>query len=775
MYSGVCRSLAVVLLASVSFVHSPELRAQQPSASVKSFQFNIGAKPVTQAVNDIGRIAGLSVVFRENTPITKSGNAVRGTMTPTQALSTLLSGTGLTFQFSNATTVTIIDPSAAGSSIGATVDGAVALDTIDVSGGGSDGWRGNPDEVYATPAGVSVVTSDEINEKFAGDVNAALRSVPGTFTRMSESSAGVGVNIRGFEGFGRVNMMIDGVRQNFRVFGHGVNGGSTFVDPALLAGVDIARGAVTDASGIGALAGTANFRTIDVDDILLPGRDYGMMSTARFGTNGYNASIMSSGAMRRDGVSAAVAFSHHEPNDYKNGRGEIESGTWQDLTSGLAKLNFGETSDHKLSFGAVWYNNDTTLTGASFPITNQTYTAKYRYNPDNDLINLRVNAAYNITEAEYTSGSSGSVAPVRDEGLGFDISNTSIIKLPGSTLTFDYGAAYFRDEVDNGGNTLLSVYPGRQEVAGAFATGQLSWGIFDLIGGVRYDYYSITGTTAPILFPPAPGADVDNSDGEWSPKLTLAVNPLSWLQLYGTYEHSFRPPTVSETLFPGVHGVSSGTYANPDLKGERSKGWEAGVNIRQNGLLTANDAFRLKVNYFSSDIQDYIAFDITDLSTFRIQFTNLPGTTPTSGVEVQGSYDAGFAYANVAYTHSDILLPQGVYTGSGAGDLGQLPTEYFTLDLGVRLLDQKLTLGGQMRWVGSSLRTGLLNLPIPPPVKVADYTLFDAYASYKVNENVNLFVNAENVTDVYYMPALKDHLGDAGPGRRIVGGATLRF
>ncbi len=771
--AGLYCVLSAALMAGtmLATAHLDASGALAQSSRPQSGTISIPPGPLTPALNRLAARTGLQILYDANIAEGRRTNGVSGAATPNQALSALLAGTGVTFRYTGANTVTIVDASAADG--GATIEGAVALDTIDVSGGG--GWQTDPDRVYETPAGVSAVTSEMLGEKFAGDVDSALRSVPGTFTRMNESSAGVGVNIRGFEGFGRVNMMIDGVRQSFRVFGHGVNGGSTYVDPALLAGVEIARGAVTDVTGIGALAGSANFRTLNVDDILLPGRNYGMMNTVRFGTNGYNASVMSSAAMRSNGTSAAVAFSHHATNDYESGRGKIETGTWQDLTSGLAKLNFGEASDHKLSLGAVWYDNDTTLTGSSFPISNQTYTIKYRFNPGNDLINLRVNAAYNITEADYTSSSTGAVAPVRNEGLSFDFTNTSIARLGDTTLTFDYGAAYVRDDVDNGGNALLSVHPGRQDVAGAFATGKLSWGIFDLIGGLRYDYYAITGTTAPIAFPPAPGSAIDNSGGEWSPKLTLAAKPLSWLQLYGTYEHSFRPPTVSETLFPGVHGVSSGTYANPDLKGERSRGWEAGINILKNGLFAANDVLRLKANYFRADIEDYVAFDITDMSTFRIQFTNLAGVTPISGVELQGSYDAGFAYVNVAYTNSDITLPQGIYTGSGAGDLGQLPTEYLTLDLGVRLLDQKLTLGGQMRWVGSSLRTGTLNFPIPPPIKVAEYTLFDAYASFKVNESVKLFINAENVTDVYYMPALKYHLGDAGPGRRIIGGATLRF
>lgn len=62
----------------------------------------------------------------------------------------------------------------------------------------------------------------------------------GTSTRKSPQNAGLAVNIRGFEGSGRFNMIIDGVRPSFRFIGHEARG-FVYVDPVLLAGVDVAR------------------------------------------------------------------------------------------------------------------------------------------------------------------------------------------------------------------------------------------------------------------------------------------------------------------------------------------------------------------------------------------------------------------------------------------------------------------------------------------------------------------------------------------------------
>lgn len=101
-----CCLSALVLLGAVSGMAISAAQAQQAE---RQFSFDIPAKPVPQAVNDIARIAGISVVFRENRPITAKGNPVRGTMTASQALSQLLDGTSLTYSFTNGNTVTITD------------------------------------------------------------------------------------------------------------------------------------------------------------------------------------------------------------------------------------------------------------------------------------------------------------------------------------------------------------------------------------------------------------------------------------------------------------------------------------------------------------------------------------------------------------------------------------------------------------------------------------------------------------------------------------------
>jgi hemoglobin/transferrin/lactoferrin receptor protein len=54
------------------------------------------------------------------------------------------------------------------------------------------------------------------------------------------------------------------------------------------------------------------------------------------------------------------------------------------------------------------------------------------------------------------------------------------------------------------------------------------------------------------------------------------------------------------------------------------------------------------------------------------------------------------------------------------------------------------------------------------------YTLVDLFASYKINESLNLDVAVDNVTDVYYMDALTLGLMPS-PGRTFRANLTATF
>lgn len=670
---------------------------------------------------------------------------------------------------------------------------ATVLEQINVEGD-SDG-----DGIVDVPAGVSTADREKIQDRYAGDVTQVLRSSPGTFTREPSDQPGITVNIRGLQGMGRVNSMIDGVPQTFRnLSGHGGTlDNMLYVEQNMLVGVDVTRGAVSGAEGMGTLAGAANFRTLDVDDVLLPGRDYGLMSTVRVGTNGFDYSRLLTGAARTDmgegeiGIVGALSDTKKRP--YDNGDGvTYPFGGDQHPKSGLFKVKFAPDSDHKLSLGGIWYGNEFLpgSSGYNWLIENQTYTAKYTYSPGSDLIDLSANAYLNITDLEF-DGSNGNVTTFdgrkgTNTTTGFDISNRMRFDLGDETeVKLSYGAAYSHDEYEGNAKRGANA-DGTLVKAGVFSEATITHGIFDVTGGLRYDAWSlegISGYDAPGENgcaegdDPCPMAKLSRDGGDLNPKITLSVRPLEWLQPYVTYAHTSRPPTAAEMFYPGGHsfdGSSDPVNNNPNLVPEKSRGWEFGVNLKGDDLLTSGDSAWLKVGYFHNRIRDYITYDIGEDGAAR--WVNVDGTTVLKGLEVEGGYDAGGYYAGFSLTLADTNQPEGAAAGV-SGDTGRLPDDFATVDLGMRFLDEALTVGGRMRYVGKS-KQAYINQQMAFDLDA--YTLFDAHASWQINENAKVFINVENVFDKSYMKAnsgLMDNYGGVknGRGRTFIIGATARF
>lgn len=628
------------------------------------------------------------------------------------------------------------------------------------------------DAPYSTPAAVSAVSKEEINRYGDVKLDDLLRDVPGTFTRINGQQPGVAVNIRGFEGSGRVNTMIDGVRQNFRFTGHEASG-FTYVDSNLLADIDVSRGAVTGLGG-GGLAGSVNLRTLGVDDIVRPGQQYGVLGRASWGSNGVGFSEMIAGGARVNSMGIAGAISHRDSDNYKNGDGVAQKNTGQKLTSGLIKTEFGFGEDHKLSLGGVLYNNDFGANSYNQTIKNRTLTANYSYNPaDNDLIDFHLNGYYNRLDMNYFENLSGSWnattsgREIRDTGLGFDISNTSRFNVNEIAVKWNYGVEYFRDKV-TGEKTGVNPDNGRSTTGAVFSDTTLSYGIADLTVGLRYNFYSLEGdaTDGTSL--------VDRSFNALDPRITLAVNATNWLQPYVTYSHSMRSPTLQETMVGGVHpGSTQISYrANPDLEPEKQRGWEIGANIRKDDLLTAGDSLRIKANYYDMDVENYIissAYNgcnpLTD-RTCQTWYTNVDGNSRVRGVELQAAYDAGFAFGGVTYTYTKANLPS-ILPGLGASQY--LPDNIFSLSGGARFLERKLTVGGRYSYVSTGKVAGYTGTTTSDK----SYGLVDVFANYKFTENVDLTLKVNNLFDKTYTPFLST--SGSGQGRTFLVATQFQF
>ncbi len=656
---------------------------------------------------------------------------------------------------------------------------------------------------YETPAGVSFIGEAEIDTFGQARLDNVIRSAPGTFTRESVTNPGVAVNIRGFEGQGRVNMTIDGARQSFRFTTHDA-GGFTYIDPALLAGIEIQRGPVSTAAGAGALAGTANFRTLDVSDIIKPGNDVGAITSLTWGSNNLGFSEMAAAAARSGYIGVAGAISRSNPDNFENGDGKVVPFTDEDLWSGLFKVEITPTNEHLLKFGGVYYHNDFAANGYNQTAVSKTWTANYRYHPTgNDLINFALNGYRTDVHVTYgtawDTNASGSASGrnLVDKGWGFDTSNTSNFQLGALQVSAIYGYEYFHDDAQNyntanpaaGGGVNPT---GDSTIQGLFSQTTFSMGMFDLIAGLRRDSYELSGVfdsqpnnpfNLPVGF-----LNLNQEESRWNPKVTLSADPTDWFQPYVTYSESMRAPTISEAILGGSHpggGNSPFTefYPNPFLKPEIQKGWEFGANFKEDSVFTQGDRIRLKADYFRMNVEDYIVAEFAGLSPSFVPqfiFANVPGTSLVQGIETQGSYDAGYVFGSFSYTWTDTNLPSQT---NGLTAYTYIPDHVATITGGLRFFDQKLTVGARGTFVSSGFTgtdpvAGIDNGPNSEP-----YQLLDLFSNYQFDNGIELGFTVTNVFDLAYTPADETPIvsfapifdGELGRGRTFLLSAKGKF
>ena len=268
---------SVAIISTIPMAQLGAAYAQQ--ASAQTIAFNIRSQSMGGALTAFADRAGLKLLLQSSVVAGKTSPSVQGNFTAEQALSRLLTGSGLNYHI-NGTTVTIADP-VGENQLAPDVLNTTMLDTITVSGGNGISAVDAP---YYTAAPTAFISEQSI-ERFRGSSPADIfRGTAGVMSAEARNGAGsIDVNIRGMQGMGRVKTTIDGAENAINIY-QGYQGISnrTFVDPDLLAGVEIQKGSDAASSGI---AGTVAMRTVEAGDIVKEGNRFGIRVKGGFGTN----------------------------------------------------------------------------------------------------------------------------------------------------------------------------------------------------------------------------------------------------------------------------------------------------------------------------------------------------------------------------------------------------------------------------------------------------------------------------------------------------------
>ncbi|MDF1599788.1 TonB-dependent hemoglobin/transferrin/lactoferrin family receptor [Mesorhizobium sp. YIM 152430] len=643
-------------------------------------------------------------------------------------------------------------------------------------------------------ASVSRVDREQIERRQASSPGGLFFGVPGITAQSDAKRATSSINVRGLQDFGRVSVIVDGARQNFQRSGHGTQS-LFFLDPELIQQVDVIRGPVANTYGSGAIGGVVFFETKDAEDFLRDDETYAVSATGRYESNGKGWTTSAVGAYRiNDAVDVVGNIVWRDFGDFKDGGGDRVSGSGFDVLSGLLKSTIRPTEFSTLKLGWSGADNGWTERGglSDIDVRQNTFTARYNVtDPDQTWLDLNINGSFNGVALDQTflapsqQFSSVNGAPIIIpagaqtnydlDTLGVDIWNTSRFSTGLVDHELTYGGDWLQDDVvttsPSGGADVFTP-SGKRRVGGAYVQNKLTYDWLEVIGGLRYDSYSLDGTNA------------QSSGDRLSPRLTVGVTPfdseaLAGLQFYGTYAEGYRSPSVTETLISGLHpnGVVFPFLPNPNLRPETAKTWEAGINYSRDGIFNGNDSLRIKAAYFHNDVQDYIGG--VNLSPFvpgsgcrftpgasRIpicfQYQNF-ASAEIRGFEFEALYDQGRFFGGLSASIIDGFTEQ----NGVRADLVTIPSSQVTAQLGMRAYEGRLTFGGEVQH----------NVPPSGASFADDYTLVNLFANYQASENVRLDFRVDNLFDVKYANPLNASTTTTvfEPGLSVKVGATVRW
>lgn len=417
--------------------------AAQQNPLQQRYTFNFPKQRLLYSLGEFTATTQIAVVRQDGQPIDDIAPALQGEMTADEALRTLLADSSLTISYRNGRTAELLEQATS-----TTVGNQTAFSTLTVSAD-----RIGDDWVYHEPRSVSVISREQIDRlppRHAADM---LVQTPGVTSSVSRHDPGLSVNIRGMQDFGRVNMMIDGMRQNYVESGHQQRNGQMYVDSDLLSDVIIEKGPNAGVHGANAIAGSANFRTINLEDVVLPGNDVGVRFRGNTGVGGEGNGVNFIGSIAvagrvGDNLELVAARSHRNLGEYSPGsrnqnlifqRFDRESHedlvsqdelavnrlkhTGQTQDSSLFKSRWIISDDQELQFSYIGtelsYNNvsDRRVFDASGPggvdvisgedawnehgeaeASSDSFAFDYSYNPDNPLIDLHTKFYFVNTE-----------------------------------------------------------------------------------------------------------------------------------------------------------------------------------------------------------------------------------------------------------------------------------------------------------------------------------------------------------------------------------------
>ncbi|MCG8565195.1 MAG: TonB-dependent receptor [Desulfobacterales bacterium] len=319
------------------------------------------------------------------------------------------------------------------------------------------------------------------------------------------------------------------------------------------------------------------------------------------------------------------------------------------------------------------------------------------------------NLSYQATDLDRTSFDNDGAQTGKYQGRTQDLSWQGSLNFTQSQLSF--GTTWFQEEMESQ-STWGGIPKADAHTLSFWLQEQLFLGdSWDVVAGVRYDDHDRFGGKATWRLAPA---------------YTIQGTGTTLKASYGT---GFRAPSLYELYSP--------TNGKSDLKPEKSKGWDAGI---EQSLLS--DTVTVGVTYFDMRYTDRIGYDF-----LLSKYNQLEGETLSHGVETfvrwMARHDLEFG---LTYTYNDTKDPNGE-------KLTRRPENKFHLNSRYRPVEA-LQLNLDLFWVGVREAISSAKDVNGNAVDVLEkYTLVNFSAGYDLTENIQIYGRLDNLLDEDYEEA----------------------
>lgn len=625
------------------------------SAHAEQFDFDLPQQELAASLDALSSQGHVCLMYSPDAVKGLRAPAVSGPMTPEQAVAKLLRGTGLTWSGTEGAIV-----------VRAGNEGGGSLDEVVVAATRTENRLGN------VPASVSAVDADDFAMQQAATVADVMKKLPNVDFGGGPRADGQIPTIRGAQ-FHDIILLVDGARRNPGY----LLSTPLFIDPFLISRAEVVRGPAST-YGSGGLGGAMVFTTVSAKELLKDGKSAGGDIKAGFGSGDnshrYNARVYGS----HGALDLLLAGGYQDYNGIHQPGGATLTPNTAHGTSALFKAGVQASDSLRFELSHKAYNKDAWETNNPQVVIGQVQVAHIRQGETvlsastlNDLgekaLDVKVYDSRTQTQRDANTTfqiPGGAALPypysnyvVQTDGIG--VQHTSRIDSgTAGNHRLTYGLDAYQDKLSTAQGTVAAPFTpgaaavnpdGALEVQGAFVQDEIAVGAWRIIPSVRYDGYSAK---------PVNTALATNSNSHVSPKLALAWQESSGLNMYGSYGQAFRAPTVWE-LYQNSPPPGFRRFApNPTLQPQTDTTLEFGGHYEKHQVSGTDGTLRLHAAIFQAKVKNLIQqvtiAGVAGAFNSMLQNQNVASATKT-GAELSGSYRTGSWKVDANYSRIRVV------------------------------------------------------------------------------------------------------------------------